>query len=763
MKPISGGNSIRLSVVFVMMIWGLGGCATSTLPEGGRSGDPAAEAPPRAAIRTAQAAPAAEGEHHPMAPIKPGISVTPSSAKQPAAPRLAGPVVTPARPATERMPGSALAVGDSYYPGTLIPVANEDAAGSQGGAVSSGSGSTVEINFDNADLIEVIRTLADILEIQYILDPGVQGSVTIHTAGGMARENLLPLFFKILEVNGLTAVKDGPLFRITPTTDASRLPIMFGRGGGMGEHVPPGERIMIQIIPLKHISAGEMSKLLVPFTSEGATIVAHEATNTLVVVDKGDNILKVLKMAAAFDIGLFERLEHRFYLLDNASATETAPMLQEIFAVNGKKGTVRFIPIERLNAILALSADPQVFVKADQLMIQLDAPGGGTEPQIYVYFVKNGGAEELAGLLNSVFGNKVAQSRMAVQDAKYRFSRNPFAVQPTPPVVVEEIPPATTPAAAPEASADTSLAATPRGTITIVPDLVRNALLVECAPMDYRVISGILDRIDVLPRQVLIEAVIAEISLGDRFELGVEWEYTRERASNKTGLLSGTINGDGLSYAIAFSQDLLHNLDTLASKNKVNILSSPHVLASDGKEAKIDVSNEVPIISSETVISSSAEPLVTTDIQYRDTGVLLAVTPHINENGLVTMDVYQETSEQGEDVNVAGANYPSFFKRSVDTTLTVGNDQTIVLGGLIRENKNSGRSGVPGLIDIPGLGWLFGDRSTTQDKAELIILLTPRVITSLDEVRAVTEEFEKKVVETIQYIRSKQPADYYNP
>jgi len=765
MKRTSGGISRLLVAVFMVMVWGLDGCATSRLPEGGRSGDPAVRAPAKAPVQTAEASQAAGVEHRQTPAAKPAPAVAQGAGRQPAAtPLTTGAKGTPAMRETAGLPEAALSVGDTYNSGTLIPVANEEAAEPPSGAVPSASGSTVEINFDNADLIEVIRTLADILGIQYILDPGVQGSVTIHTAGGMARENLFPLFFKILEVNGLTAVKNGPLFRITPTTDAPRLPITLGRNGGTDNHIPPGERIMIQIIPLKHISAGEMSKLLVPFTSQGATIVAQEDTNTLVVVDKGDNILKVLKMAAAFDIGLFERLEHRFYLLDNASATETAPMLQEIFAVNGKKGTVRFIPIERLNAVLALSADPQVFVKADQLMIQLDAPGGGTEPQIYVYFVKNGGAEELSGLLNSVFGGQTAGSESlgAVQQAKYRFSRNPFAVKPTPPVVIEEIAP-NPPAAAPETPTDTSLSATPRGKITVVPDLVRNALLVECTPMDYRVISGILDRIDVLPRQVLIEAMIAEISLDDRFELGVEWEYTRERESNATGLLSGTINGDGLSYSIAFSQDLLHKLDTLASKNKVNILSSPHVLASDGQEAKIDVSNEVPIISSETVISSSAEPLVTTDIQYRDTGVMLAVTPHINENGLVTMDVYQETSEQGEDVNVAGQNYPSFFKRSVDTTLTVGNDQTIVLGGLIRENKNQGRRGVPGLIDIPGLGWLFGDRSTTQDKAELIILLTPRVITSLDEVRAVTEEFEKKVAETIQYIRSKQPTNYYNP
>jgi general secretion pathway protein D len=695
----------------------------------------------------------------PSSPAAPAVTVPEPARQGTGATLTAGSVGAPPTLTPGVTPSGNAVQPPPYYAGAVIPAANDDAADAQEKSMASGSEGTIEINFDNADLVEVIRTLADILNIQYLLDPGVQGSVTIHTAGGMARENLFPLFFKILEVNGLTAIKDGPLFRITPTSDASRLPIMMGRSAGMGDQTPPGERVMIQIIPLQHISAGEMSKLLVPFASEGATIIAHQATNTLVVVDKGDNILKILKIAATFDIGLFERVEHRFYLLENAQAKETAAMLQEIFGTKGDSGTVRFIPIERLNAVLALSADPRVFTKADQFMIQLDAKGEGVEPRIYVYFVKNGGAEELAGLLNTTFGNVAGpDSRASFGEAKFRFSRNPFALKPKVTVTPEVQAPQAT-----ETPAAGELMTAPRSDISIIPDPVRNALLIQSTPADYRIISNILAQIDVLPRQVLIEATIAEISLDDRFELGVEWEYTRERTSNDTGLLSGTINGDGLSYAIAFSQDLLHNLNTLAAKNKVNILSSPHVLASDGKEAKIDVSNEIPIISSETVISSSAEPLVTTDIQYRDTGVLLSVTPHINENGLVTMAVYQEVSEQGEDVNVAGENYPSFFKRSVDTTLTVKDDQTIVLGGLIRENKGQNRSGVPGLIDIPGLGWLFGSRDNSYDKAELIILLTPRVITSLDDVQAVTEEFEEKVGETMQYIREKQQSTYYNP
>jgi len=621
----------------------------------------------------------------------------------------------------------------------------------------------VQINFDEADLGEVVRTLAGLIGIKYVLDPDVKGTVTIHTAGGISREDLLPLFLQILEVNGLTAVKDGPLYRITAMKTASRLPIHFSGGGLSGDGIPFAERFMIQIIPLKHISATEMAKLLTPFASEGATIVAQESTNTLVVVDKVINIAKVLKMADAFDIGLFERVHHRFYMLQNASAKETAAMLREIFTTGaGSRGTLRFIPIERLNAVLALSADPRVFPRAEQFLMQLDAPGAGIEPRIFVYFVKNGGAEELSGLLNSVFDREKSGStgKTARENPRYGFSRNPFAERPVKPIITEEV---ATPAQAEPANPSEETSSAPKGDVLIIPDPVRNALIIEATPSDYKMIEGILTRIDVLPRQVLIEAMIAEISLDDEFKLGVEWEYTRERDSHETGLLNGLVNGDGLTYAVAFSRDLLHNLNALASKNKVNILSSPHVLASDGKEARIDVSDEIPIVSSETVVTSGAEPLVTTDIQYRDTGVLLAVTPHINENGLVTMEVYQEVSELGDDVNVAGENYPSFFKRSVDTTLTVGHNQTIVLGGLIRENKGQGRSGVPGLIEIPGLGWLFGDRNASYDKAELIILLTPKVITNLDDVTAVTEEFEHKVGQAVRYLQEKQEVGYVKP
>jgi general secretion pathway protein D len=176
-------------------------------------------------------------------------------------------------------------------------------------------------------------------------------------------------------------------------------------------------------------------------------------------------------------------------------------------------------------------------------------------------------------------------------------------------------------------------------------------------------------------------------------------------------------------------------------------------LASENKEAKIDVSDEVPVASSETVISTASQPLVTTNIQYRDTGVILSVTPHINERGLVTLDISQEVSEQNEDdVEVAGTSYPAFFKRRVATTLTVEDGQTIVIGGLISEVNVDDEFGVPVLKDVPILGWLFKSKTKTKRRAELIILLTPRVIKDLEDVKRVTDEFKDRVGNVVKEI-----------
>ncbi len=265
-------------------------------------------------------------------------------------------------------------------------------------------GQKIVLNFDNADLNEVIITMADILGINYIVDPGVNGKVTIHTARGLNRQDLFPVFFQILEVNGLTAVKEGNLYKILPMKDSPRMVINPITALGQ-KNIPDEERIIIQIIPLKFIAAQEMTKLITPFMTSGGTVVSDTGSNTLLVVDKWMNILKILKLVSSFDINIFERVDYRFYRLKNLDVEETTKMFDDFALTYSKLSNmqVKFIPITRLNTMLVVSSSPAVFEKVDEILNQIDVVAQETEPRIYVYFVKNGNAAQLTELMNQVF------------------------------------------------------------------------------------------------------------------------------------------------------------------------------------------------------------------------------------------------------------------------------------------------------------------------------------------------------------------------
>lgn len=612
----------------------------------------------------------------------------------------------------------------------------------------------IELNFDDADLSEVIRTIAELLNINYIVDPNVKGKVTIHAAGGLRKEDLFPVFFQILEVNGLTAIKEGNLHKIVQIKDAPRM-MITSRLGRQREDVPPGERIIIQIIPLKFISAQEMTKLLTPFISAGGTILSHGDSNTLLVVDKGLNVLKVLRLVDVFDVNVFEKFNHWFYYLEYLDAEEIVETLTDIVASYGgvAKDIVSIVAIQRLNALLVISSNPQVFEKVDVFIQQLDVPSEEVDPRIYVYSVKNGEAEDLGGLLNQVFADESSAKEKGTKDqSKKKAETAPFGnplSRKTKEAKTKEAKAEKAPEVRKEpvtiGKTETTGSGTLRGEINITADKIRNALIIKAIPADYRVIEEILKQIDVLPRQVLIEVTIAEISLDDTTDMGIEWTYLKGPGSLGTSLLDASLGGSGFKYTIGMADRWTSALAFLASQDKVDILSSPSVLASDNKEAKIDISTEIPVASAEYQYTSAEEPVLETTIEYRDTGVLLSVTPHINERGLVTMDINQEVSEQSQYVGVGDKNYPSFYKRSVNTTLTVKHAQTIVIGGLIKETKSEGSASVPWLSNIPIIRYLFGKEKKSISKTELIILICPHVIANLDDVDLVTEEFKSKV------------------
>ena len=625
--------------------------------------------------------------------------------------------------------------------------------------VSKERGPKIILNFDNADLFAVIHTIGDLLGINYIVDPDVSGKVTIKTSGGLYTKDLFPIFLLILEVNGQTAIKVGDLYRIVQLKDSPRMPISL-RFAGDQKDVSPGGRIIIQIIPLKFLSTGEMTSLLTPFMSEGGTIIADENSNTLLMIDKWANIVRALRLVEAFDVNMFDRVSYRFYPLEHLDAEEVGAFLSDFTSYYEKMPNVlvKFIALTRLNTLLVISTTPLVFEKVEEILHRVDVAVEESEARVHVYFVKNGEAKNLGALLKKVFG-KGADTDGKTPTGKTRpkpggsarLPGNPFSESRKRERETKKT--VTSPAAKGQVGkskqsnqGELADSGALKGKIKITADDIRNALIIQAIPQDYQTILSVLRHVDVLPRQVLIEATIAEITLDANTELGMDWSFTSDSTkTHDTGLLEATVGQLGLKWAIGLTEKWKNTLNALATENKVNILSSPHVLASDNKEARIDVSREVPLASSEWTFTSGTEPVTQTNIQYRDVGVILSVIPHINDSGMVTMEISEEVSELTQSVKVANVEYPSFFKRTINTTLTVRHGQTIAIGGLIRDKEDDSMSGLPCLIHIPVFRYLFGKGKEAITKTELIVLITPRVIINTDDVDAVTAEFKSKV------------------
>lgn len=612
------------------------------------------------------------------------------------------------------------------------------------------------LNFENADLADVVRHMTEVLGISYILETPINGKVTIHTAGKLSRSELWPVFYRILEINGLTAVQRGEYYHIVESKDLARLPVLSNIGLDVGEGEGTGG-VVVQIIPLRNISAGEMTKLLTPFTTPEGKIVTEPASNTLIVVDYRDSIDKILSMVEAFDTDIFEKINYQFFTLDHVDVEEMVELLEKIYSsyFQRKDAGSFFLPIRRINTVLVISSTKEIFDSVGDFIDRLDTPREGMAPQIYVYSVQNGQAGEIADLLNEVFrSEKKKESDAFTQDTG--ISTNPFArdsnrvsrdgvggndgqSEKSQNVQNGEN------SESQKSAAEIAQSNTLRDHVKIVADESRNSLIIEAIPPDYRLIAELLKKVDVMPRQVLIKMTIAEVTLDESSELGMEWSYVKGEGGGDSGLLSASAGAAGFKYTIGEVDRWSSALSAMASKNKVNILSSPTILASNSRNAKIDISREVPVSSSQYEYTSGENPVVTTNIEYRDTGVMLSVTPHINEAGLVTMDIEQEVSEQADSVLVGNQTYPSFFKRRAETTLSVKSGQAIVIGGLIKETQSAGSTGAPWFVTLPVLKFIFGKETGSVSKTELIIFISPQVIASLEDVDVITDDFRQQM------------------
>tara|TARA_B100000315_G_C14590087_1_gene595317 strand:+ start:704 stop:2770 length:2067 start_codon:yes stop_codon:yes gene_type:complete len=592
----------------------------------------------------------------------------------------------------------------------------------------------IVLNFDNADLYKVIKIIADILEINYIIDPKIKGTVNIHATGAISRDDLMVIFTDILRINRAAIVKNRAVYHIVPmgAIRTKALKLRHPPGEAKKNIADSSHPVTIQIIPLRYIAPSEIEKIVKPFLSSGSHVIGYEKSRLLLITDFPDNIEKVLSIVELLDINVFEQVKVRLFPIKNADVTDIAQEIEKLFAAfelpstSGRGTGITFVPIVRINSLLVISSLSEALHVAERWLKEMDTQEGEIDVRTFIYHVRNGIATELADILNSIF----------VQD------RETIAGQARTAAVTTNDKQTTNTAQA----SDTEGSAGITGEVEVISYATTNTLIIKANPRDYEIVEGILEELDIVPRQVLIEVAIAEVTLTENTEFGIEYAF-QDRATDITPLEgSGALGFTGrfLKVQSGDQRTLLATLAAFAGETELRVLASPHIIATDGKEASIRVGDEVAIRTSEArPTGADAGSPVDVTIQRRDTGTILRVTPHINATGLVTLEVDLEKSNVTPPSE--GASDVGINKRTTSTTMVVQDGETILVGGLIDDTVTDTISKVPVLGDIPYLGVLFRNTTTTLNRIELVLLITPHVIRNINEAIEATDGFKTKV------------------
>lgn len=606
-------------------------------------------------------------------------------------------------------------------------------------------GQAVTLNFEQAPLTDVVHAiLGDILELDYVVEHPINGEVTLRTRSPVPRDQLLPILESLLQSNGALMVRDpNDRYYVSASPNlATMLPSVSSPGS-------EGAGYSNVIVPLQYISATEMAEILRPVAPESAFVRIDQTRNLLVLAGTRNQIDGWMEIIATFDIDQLSGMSVGIFPLENTSVEDIDAALGQVLGSEGEgQGAslaqlVRVMPIERLNSIMVVSPRAhyleQIRTWIDRLDQAQDASG---EPTLHVFAVQNGSATQMAELVSSVYGGGGGTSGSSTR-AKRDSGVAPGLSESRSGSGGNSMP-------------DTGSSQNSGGSfdlgnnVRIVADNFNNALLIYAPRREYNKIKTALEKLDVVPAQVLIEASILEVTLNDELEFGLEWhlENSLNGGDNRGSALlnlgeSGNIGPrvPGFSYSITNSAGALRAvINTLAQKSLVNVISTPSILVLDNHTAAIHVGDQQPIQSS-TVVTDGGN--TTSSIQYKDTGVKLEVTPSVNAGGLVTMDISQSVTDVGPEDTATGQR--SFLERNVSSRVAIRSGESVVLGGLIRDNASTGKSGLPFLQDIPGIGPLFGRTTNSGTRTELLVFITPRVLKDEQDLRDISREMRSRM------------------
>lgn len=658
-------------------------------------------------------------------------------------------------------------------------------------------GEDVTLNFEQAPLTDVVHAiLGDLLKLGYSIDQPLKGEITLRTQSPIPRDQILPILESLLQANGAALVRDDKGFYHIGPIEALR-----GTAPVRSNILAPGYSTVI--VPLKYIGAAEMAEILKPLAPPEALVRVDTVRNLLVLSGTANQVEGWTDIITSFDVDLFKGMSVGIFPLEHASVKEAEAALKLLLgsgagaqpasptggqaasatAVSPLTGMIRVLPIERLNSLLVVTPRAHYLDQVQDWIGRLDRPPENDfEPQLFVYPVQNGTARHLAQLLNGLFSGMLgnAQDQSALRQpqdsglapglaASNLTSGASSGTESLPSLGALGGGPGGTLGNGASATSTGAFGAMERGLtgstrtaasqtvaqialapqVRVVADEENNALIIHAPRKDYRKIESALKQLDVAPTQVLIEASILEVTLTDDLKYGLEWYLDNALGSGWRGSSQLNLNASGGIGAMqpGFAFTLTNPagavravLNSLAEKSLVKVISSPSVMVLDNQTASIHVGDQQPIRSAETLTTGGN---LTTSIQYKDTGVMLAVTPSVNASGIVSMNIRQSVTDVGQVDSATGQR--SFLQREVGTRVAVRSGETIVIGGLIRDNRTQGKTGIPWLMDLPAVGNLFSTTTDNGQRTELLVMITPRVLTSDQELRDISREMRQRL------------------
>ena len=571
----------------------------------------------------------------------------------------------------------------------------------------------VTLNMKDADITTFITDIGQMTGKAFIIDPRVKGKVTIVSQHPMTQDEVYQVFISTLNVHGFTAVKANGVTKIIPIANVKKDVMKMANDRAPGH----GDEYVTRVLQLDQVSAQEILPLVKPMMAKEAHLVAYAPSNVLIVIDRADNVQRIVKLINKIDTASHEEVE--VIGLKYAAAADVVKMLKQIDkSASGKKElperVTKYVADERTNSIL-LSGEAAARLRIKNVIAKLDSPLKSDTGNIKVIYLHNAKAVEMAEVLEGVKGNIEEQAKTA-------------------PIIAGK---AISTKANSENKTKTSIQA----------DEGTNSLLISASPDVMRSLEAVIKQLDIRRAQVLVEAIIVEISDKRSSELGVQWLGTGGSVGLLTsfpgagldpatllGAVGGTVEdaadalagATGLNAGIGFNNDgtgfgaILH---AIATDDDANVLSTPSIITMDNEEASIIVGQEVPFITGSTTGSTNTNPFTT--ITREKVGVKLKITPQINEGDAVRLKIYQEVSSVSP---ATGATDLVTNQREIDTTVLVRDGATVVLGGLISEEHTEGVQKVPFLGDIPMLGELFRTTTVTKEKRNLVVFIHPTII-----------------------------------